>query len=107
VTGDSLGAQAYAIGTAQLTFPNFLPEALDIDTSLFTDVGTVGLVDQEALYLAQGRRPEDELALRATAGLSVYWQSPFGPVRIDLSQVLQSESYDREEVFRFSAGTRF
>jgi outer membrane protein insertion porin family len=49
----------------------------------------------------------DDMALRASAGVSVYWNSPFGPVRLDFSQVLNKEDYDQTESFRFSAGTKF
>ncbi len=105
VSDNALGAQAYAVGSAEITFPNFLPEALDITTSLFSDVGVVGLADQQnigTLVIA-----EDDLTPRVTAGISIYWQSPFGPVRVDLSQAIQKEDYDKTEAFRFSAGTRF
>lgn len=102
--GTALGAQAYAIGSAEVSFPNYLPEALDIKTSLFTDFGVVGIADQTPVA---GFTFEDELSPRVTAGLSVYWQSPFGPVRIDLSKAIRKESYDKTEAFRFSAGTRF
>lgn len=109
VSGSALGAQAYAIGSAEVTFPNFLPEALDVTTSLFTDFGVVGTADQRTVFLGTVRRvdPVDELAPRVTAGLSVYWDSPFGPVRVDLSQAIKKENYDKTEAFRFSAGTRF
>jgi outer membrane protein insertion porin family len=30
-----------------------------------------------------------------------------GPIRFDFSQILQSESYDRTETFRFSTSTQF
>ncbi len=105
VSGNALGAQAFAIGSAEVTFPNFLPEALDITTSLFTDVGIVGNADQDNVGTIV--RVEDDLTPRATAGISVYWQSPFGPVRVDLSQAIRKEDYDQTESFRFSAGTRF
>lgn len=110
ISGYALGAQAYAIGTAQLGFPNGLPEALDIDTSLFSDFGFVGIVDEDKVYDTNGNLafdPQDEFAFRASAGLSVYWESPFGPVRIDLSKAFVKEDYDKDELFRFSAGTRF
>ncbi|MEQ9518825.1 MAG: outer membrane protein assembly factor BamA [Parvibaculum sp.] len=109
VSGSSLGAQAYAIGSAEVTFPNFLPEALDITTSVFTDVGVVGTADQADVFSGtlQIVNVEEELAPRVTAGISIYWQSPFGPVRVDLSQAIKKESYDKTEAFRFSAGTRF
>ena len=49
----------------------------------------------------------DELSLRASAGLSVFWDSPFGRVRLDFSHVFAKEDYDKTETFRFSAGTQF
>jgi outer membrane protein insertion porin family len=112
----SVGGEAYAIGTVELRFPNFLPEELGIKTSLFSDFGTVGIVADKpacvdnvppALPTAADLCIQDDLALRASAGLSVYWNSPFGPVRLDFSQVLNKEDYDQTESFRFSAGTKF
>ena len=120
---NSVGGEAYAIGTVELRFPNFLPPELGIKTSLFTDFGTVGLVTDKPvcnidpdgssgpLLPPNVGLPvtcvKDDLSLRASAGLSVYWQSPFGPVRLDFSQVLAKEDYDKTEGFRFSAGTKF
>jgi len=101
ITDDALGAQAFAIGSVEMSFPNFVPEAFGIQTSLFSDFGVVGMTDENITGIA------DDFAPRASAGVSVYWQSPFGPVRVDLSQVLIDEPYDKQERFRFSAGTRF
>jgi len=100
----------FAIASAELTFPNFLPEALDIDTSLFIDAGFVGLSDDENIFDSSGdplTDVQDKLAPRVAAGLSVYWKSPFGPVRLDFSHALLQEDYDKTEAFRFSAGARF
>ncbi|MCE9523242.1 MAG: outer membrane protein assembly factor BamA [Alphaproteobacteria bacterium] len=120
VTPISLGGEAYAIGTVELRFPNFLPDELGIKTSLFSDFGTVGLVADDAgtcVLRADVPTPnptniiakciKDDLSLRASAGVSVYWNSPFGPVRLDFSQILNIEDYDKTETFRFSAGTKF
>jgi outer membrane protein insertion porin family len=41
------------------------------------------------------------------AGVSVFWDSPFGPVQFDFAQPLQYEDYDRREEFRFSTRTNF
>ncbi len=49
----------------------------------------------------------DDLSLRASAGLSVFWRSPMGPIRFDFSQILAKEDYDKTETFRFSTSTRF
>ena len=50
---------------------------------------------------------KDDLSLRASAGLSIFWKSPMGPIRFDFSKVLSKEEYDRPETFRFSTSTRF
>lgn len=109
ISDNALGAQAFAIGSAEVSFPNFIPEALDVKTSLFTDFGVVGNADQSDVFAGffQTVDVETDLAPRVTAGISIYWQSPFGPVRIDLSQAILKEDYDKTEAFRFSAGTRF
>jgi outer membrane protein insertion porin family len=106
---DALGGRAYAIGTAELTIPTFLPEQYGIKAALFTDVGTLGLLDDE--YKETDGVPDpgvkDDLSLRATAGVSIFWRSPMGPIRFDFSQVLAKEDYDKTETFRFSTSTRF
>jgi outer membrane protein insertion porin family len=53
------------------------------------------------------RTTKDAATLRASAGLSVFWDSPFGPIRFDFSQILRREEYDQTETFRFSTSTRF
>lgn len=102
-TNDAIGAQAYIFGTAEMRIPNGLPESLGIKTSVFTDFGYVGVADTTLTAVST----VDNFAPRVSAGFSLYWKSPFGPIRIDLSRVLKDESYDRREFFRFSAGTNF
>ncbi|MES1201742.1 MAG: outer membrane protein assembly factor BamA, partial [Pseudomonadota bacterium] len=47
VRGDAVGGNMYAIGSFQLDFPNGLPESFGIDTALFTEFGTLGIVDAD------------------------------------------------------------
>jgi len=108
--GNALGGNFYAIGTAELTVPNYLPEEYGIRTSLFVDVGTLGELDNRYRLDDNGVINEkivDDLALRASAGLSVHWRSPMGPIRLDFSRVLAEEDYDVTETFRFSTSTQF
>ncbi len=49
----------------------------------------------------------DALTLRASAGVSVFWKSPMGPLRFDLSDVLARAKYDKTQNFYFSTATRF
>jgi outer membrane protein insertion porin family len=107
---DALGGRAYAIGSAELTIPTGLPDQYGIKASLFTDVGTLGLLDDKDKLKADGTIDplvHDDMSLRATAGISIHWRSPMGPIRFDFSQVLAKEDYDKTETFRFSTSTRF
>ncbi|MCG8440531.1 MAG: outer membrane protein assembly factor BamA, partial [Caulobacterales bacterium] len=110
-SGDALGGQFFAIGTAELSFPLGLPEEYGIKGSFFAEAGYLGVnkdslgpVDPDAVNIDVIR---DDLTLRASAGISVFWRSPFGPIRFDFSEVLAREEYDKTESFRFSTSTRF
>jgi outer membrane protein insertion porin family len=112
---DALGGKAYAIGSAELTVPTFLPEQYGIKAALFSYVGAEGLLDafdKKTTDTTTGLsivNPliRDDFGLRASAGLSVFWKSPMGPIRFDFSQILKKEPYDVTETFRFSTSTRF
>lgn len=109
-TNDALGGNFYAVGSVELTLPNGLPEQYGIRTSLFADVGTLGVLDDRYILGTNGLPDTsivDDLALRASAGLSVHWRSPMGPIRFDFSQILNKQDYDRTETFRFSTSTQF
>lgn len=105
-TGDAIGANGYAFGTAEISFPNGLPEALGITTSVFTDFGIIGGATIDSTLVGADTY-KTGYAPRVSAGLSLNWKSPFGPVRLDFGQPFIKEDYDKTEVFRFSAGTQF
>ena len=110
---NALGGKAYAIGSLELSFPiPYAPEELGIDGALFAEFGTVGILDKadknrKAGDLFNSYRVDDSASLRATVGVTINWDSPFGPVAFDFSQILAKEEYDRTESFRFSTNTRF
>ena len=115
---NSQGGNTYYQGTFELSMPNFFPEEYGIKSALFADVGGLGTLRgpdiSPTVYftdpqtgLPAVRITKDATALRASAGLSVFWDSPFGPIRFDFSQILRREDYDRTETFRFSTSTRF
>lgn len=112
---NALGGKAYAIGSLELSFPiPYAPEELGIDGALFTEFGTVGLLDDQDKNRSADNpstftsyRVDDSASLRASAGVSIFWKSPFGPIRFDFSKILSKEEYDRTESFRFSTNTRF
>jgi outer membrane protein insertion porin family len=106
-SGDALGGQFFAIGTAELSFPLGLPEEYGIRGALFSDFGYLGVLDDEDEIRAAGLDLRDDLSMRASAGVSIFWRSPFGPIQFDFSQVLAQEDYDKTETFRFSTTTQF
>ena len=107
---NALGAKLYAIGTFEMTLPTYLPEQYGIKASVFSDFGTAGQLDDVDRQNSPGvfnPNIRDDLAFRASAGLSIDWKSPMGPIRFDFSHILAREDYDRTETFRFSTSTRF
>ncbi|MCP2678584.1 outer membrane protein assembly factor BamA [Maricaulaceae bacterium NA33B04] len=111
ISRDSLGGNFYAISALELAFPLGLPEQYGIRGSLFTEVGTLGLLPDEDQLADDGTSDAiftvDDLSPRASAGLSVFWDSPFGPVRFDFAHAFVKEDYDRARFFRFSTRTGF
>ena len=108
--GDALGAKAFAIGTLELQFPNLIPAQYGIKTALFTDFGTAGIVDSNSKRNPNGTvNPfiKDDMAFRASVGISVLWKSPMGPLKFDFSKVLKKAPYDVPETFYFSTATSF
>ncbi|MEL6977291.1 MAG: outer membrane protein assembly factor BamA [Pseudomonadota bacterium] len=112
---DSLGGNYYAVARADVSFPLGLPEEYGIFGGLFADVGTLWGLDNESYTAftdgatdATGDFSVDgDLKLRAAAGATVFWSSPFGPVRFNFAAPLIKQEEDKTEFFRFSAGTRF
>ena len=100
-TGDSLGGKRYVVGTASLSFPVGIPREVGMRTFAFSDFGSLWDTD------AKGPSVVDENSIRASVGLGLSWRSPLGPIRLSVATPVVKESYDRDEIFRFSFGSRF
>ena len=95
-----IGGSFKVLGTAELYLP--LPFLKDINTarvSLFTDVGNV-YRDYQSF---------DASTLRASAGVSLHWQAPIGPLIISLAVPFRSQPSDGhyEERIQFTFGSQF
>ena len=105
ILGNALGGNAFGLATAEVSFPLGIPSLLG---SLFVEAGTVGLLDDEfKVSVDPSLTVRDELALRATMGASVFWESPFGPIRFDFTKPLIKQEFDRRKSFQFNTSTRF
>ena len=112
IRGRALGGNAYGIAAGEVSFPLGVAGLLG---SLFAEAGTVGLLDEEFLgdTLASidndelGQFIVDDLSIRAVAGASIFWESPFGPIRFDFTKPLKQYDYDERKSFQFTTRTRF
>ena len=100
-TDDALGGKYFYTGTLELGFPLGLPEEFDIRGRIFADVCSAFGLDKTSVGVA------DESAPRISVGTGVSWQSPFGPIIIDLGFAVIDESFDKKELLKFSFGTQF
>ena len=110
----ALGGNVYAIGTVQARMPGLIPESYGLNLALFSDFGTLGHLDNIVSRVCTGARfsgtgtcVKDNLAFRASAGVSVQWKSPMGPVQIDLGLPIAKAYYDRAQIIHFSTATGY
>ncbi len=114
-TDDSLGGHTYYVGTAEVRFPiPLVPDELGISGAVFVDAGSLFGISNSVKALNGTVDPvtgpvdiKDGSGLRVSAGFGLLWNSPLGPLRGDFGWALIKESYDKEQLFRFGASTRF
>ncbi|MCG8594267.1 MAG: outer membrane protein assembly factor BamA [Kiloniellales bacterium] len=101
-TDDALGGKYYYVGTAEASFPLGLPEEFQIKGRLFAEAGALWDLDNNT-----DAEIDDSSDPRLTVGAGISWNSPLGPFVVDFGFPLIKEDFDKEEIFRFSVGTRF
>ena len=97
-TDDALGGNLYYSVSGELGFPLGLAEEVNLRGAIFTDVGSLTTID------VSGPELLDEASPRLSVGVGLNFRSPIGPIRLDFSQALIQEDFDRTENFRFSFG---
>jgi len=110
VTDDTLGGNFFGVARAEVTFPLGLPEEYGLAGGVFADVGTVFDLDTTVATDDAGNviaDVDDSAELRASIGGTIFWTSPFGPVRLNFATPILEQDGDDDEFFRFTAGTRF
>ncbi|MBP1804253.1 outer membrane protein assembly factor BamA [Rubellimicrobium aerolatum] len=103
-TGDALGGNAFAVARLETEFPLPVPEEYGVAGGAFVDYGSlweVGKSRDDVTILG------DEFTPRASAGLSLFWTTPLGPLRFNFSRPLISEDYDEVQNFDVTVSTRF
>ncbi len=100
-----MGGTTYINGTAEVQFPMpLVPESLGIRGAVFADAATLYGNDS-----SQGGSPiyGDDKKLRASAGVSLMWASPFGPLRFDYAFPIAKADTDKVQNFNFGVSTKF
>lgn len=101
--GEHLGGNLFAAAKFEAEFPLGLPAEFGITGGAFYDVGSIWSVDTVVPPLATST----SFKPRHVIGFSLFWESPFGPIRMDFSHALQKEPFDIERNFDFSVRTDF
>jgi outer membrane protein insertion porin family len=125
-TQDAIGGTNYWGASLEFQYPfYFLPKDTGIRGAVFVDSGSVWGYKGETQYAATGEingtlttlggtfvcqcgmQYADNAAVRMSAGASLIWDSPFGPLRFDFAYPILRQGYDKTQFFSFGGGTRF
>lgn len=99
---DALGGNIFAVARFEADFPLGLPEEYGITGGAFFDVGSVWSLDNDG-----GGAVDDSFIPRAAVGVSVFWNTPIGPLRFNFSRAVKKEDYDKEQSFDLTISTKF
>jgi outer membrane protein insertion porin family len=136
-TNDEIGGTMYWGASLEFQYPfYFLPKDSGFRGAVFVDSGSVWgykgettspatgeingtVLGQGGSYVCNTPPPPgqkgagcgmiyvDSPAVRASVGVSLIWDSPFGPLRFDFAYPLLKQWYDRSQFFSFGGGAQF
>lgn len=99
--GNAMGANLLTNGTAGLILPYPLSRD-NIRTTIFSDVGNVFSIGTPDALRGSPAGP-----LRYSAGVSLEWRSPFGPLAFSLARALNPQPTDQTQLFQFALSSGF
>ena len=94
----------FAVARFEAEFPLGLPEEYGISGGAFVDVGSLWGLDDAAGATGV---VDDSAELRAAIGVSLFWETPIGPLRFNFSKPLKKQDYDLEQNFNLTISTEF
>ena len=97
---DHIGGNYAASINLETSLPNLLPDSSKAEITTFFDIGNVWGVDYD-------KNIDETNTLRSSAGVSLGWMSPVGPMSFILSTNLKKADTDKTESFTFNLGTTF
>lgn len=102
---DPLGGNFYVAARFEAELPLGLPEEYGISGGVFYDVGN--LWDLSDVNLNGGSVLGESGSFRHVVGLSLFWETPLGPLQFNVSKALKSETFDKEQSFEVTLRTEF
>ncbi len=121
-SNDLIGGTMYWGASLELQYPfYFLPKDTGFRGAVFVDAGSLWGYKGETTSPSTGEingnvngipcqcgmQFADSAAVRMSAGASIIWDSPFGPLRFDFAYPILKQGYDRTQWFAFGGGTHF
>ncbi|MRX49606.1 outer membrane protein assembly factor BamA [Paracoccus sp. S-4012] len=105
---DALGGNYFWVARAEAQFPLGLPEEYGVTGGVFADVGSVwGLDNNVSVFEGEPNVVDDSMNVRASVGVSMFWTTPIGPLRLNFAKPVKKEDYDRTQTFDLTISTRF
>jgi outer membrane protein insertion porin family len=99
---DALGGNYFAVARFEAEFPLGLPTEYGIKGGAFLDVGSVWGLDNNL-----GGAVDDSMHIRSAIGLSLFWETPIGPLRFNFAKPISKQDYDKEQAFALQISTQF
>jgi outer membrane protein insertion porin family len=99
---DALGGNYFAVARFEAEFPLPLPEEYGVSGGVFYDIGSLWGLDEtndNVLY--------EDFTARQVIGVSLFWDTPLGPLRFNFSEALASEEFDETQSFDLTISTQF
>lgn len=109
---DNLGGNALWAASAEIIFPTpFVAEAYrsQVRTAVFVDAGALWDTNSNEYTAGYKNAPDYSSPnnYSASAGVSLTWMSPVGPLSFSLSKPIVKQDGDDDEFFSFDIGGRF
>ncbi len=102
---DAIGGNYYWVARLESDFPLGLPEELGLRGGVFYDFGNLYNIDN--VNTAGADIVGADGSIRHVLGLSLLWDTPFGPLRFNFSNALKKEDFDKEQSFDLTIQAQF
>ena len=98
-TSDMIGGTTRMVAGAEIDFPFIFPKSTGIKGAVFTTAAKLSDTPEK-----EGVSVAGDGDLRWVVGGGIKWASPIGPMRFDLTHILQKSSWDADRRFQFTIG---